>query len=118
MSVGWNLTLEYAISASAVARGWAGYFVSALQSFGVNPPLWLYNYELVSFLVLSPLAAIICILCTIVLLFGIKESARFNLIITILNIGILFFVIILGSFHVHRSNWNPFMPFGFAGVLS
>lgn len=34
--IGWNLTLEYAISGSAVAKGWANYVVSFLNVFHVQ----------------------------------------------------------------------------------
>lgn len=45
-SIGWNITLEYAISASAVAQGWASYLVSFLTSLGVEVPKILYDYHL------------------------------------------------------------------------
>ena len=32
--IGWNMVLEYGVSASTVAAGWSGYFVSLLQNFG------------------------------------------------------------------------------------
>src|SRR5215469_16639811 len=34
--IGWNMVLEYLISASAVAAGWSGYFVSLLNDFGIT----------------------------------------------------------------------------------
>ncbi|MGB8768659.1 MAG: amino acid permease [Candidatus Korobacteraceae bacterium] len=36
--IGWDLILEYAFGASTVASGWAGYFVSFLQDFGIHIP--------------------------------------------------------------------------------
>src|ERR1700733_6467213 len=36
--IGWNMVLEYGISASTVAVGWSGYFVSLLQNFGIVFP--------------------------------------------------------------------------------
>ena len=36
--IGWNMVLEYLVSASAVAVGWSGYFVSFLQDFGFAFP--------------------------------------------------------------------------------
>ena len=36
--IGWNMVLEYGVSASAVAVGWSGYFVSLLQYFGIAFP--------------------------------------------------------------------------------
>ncbi len=36
--IGWDLILEYAFGAATVASGWAGYFVSFLQDFGIRIP--------------------------------------------------------------------------------
>ncbi len=36
--IGWDLILEYAFGAATVASGWAGYFVSFLQDFGISIP--------------------------------------------------------------------------------
>ena len=35
--IGWDLILEYALSASTVAVGWSGYFVSLLRDLGCTP---------------------------------------------------------------------------------
>ena len=120
------MTLEYAISASAVASGWTGYVAAAFQSVGVNVPSWLVKYDIWEFIHISPLSALVVLLCTVVLLFGMKESARFNIAMTIINmVVILFFIIsgkircikvdLLGSFYVHTENWDPFFPYQFAG---
>src|ERR1700761_6357619 len=36
--IGWNLLLEYAISASAVAVSWSAYVVNLLKAWGINLP--------------------------------------------------------------------------------
>ncbi len=36
--IGWDLILEYAFGAATVASGWAGYFVSFLQDWGITIP--------------------------------------------------------------------------------
>ena len=43
-----------------------------------------------------PLAALVIVLCTLVLISGAKESARFNTIMTILNLSVLTFVVVAG----------------------
>lgn len=113
--VGWNLTLEYAISASAVARGWSGYLIDVLHTCGVHVPEWIKGYPLNSFFSVSPLSGFICVLCTAILLLGMKESARFNLVMTVVNISIIFFVIICGALYVKVDNWDPFLPYGING---
>ncbi len=36
--IGWNLVLEYGVSASTVAVGWSGYFINLLHNFGIEFP--------------------------------------------------------------------------------
>lgn len=36
--IGWDLTLEYAVSSATVATGWSGYFQSLLGAFGLRLP--------------------------------------------------------------------------------
>lgn len=59
----------------------------------------------------------IIVICTGILLLGAKESAWFNKIITVLNIGVLLFIIIVGSTRVDTANWENFFPFGVKGVF-
>src|SRR3954466_7537814 len=44
--IGWNLVLEYGVSASAVAVSWTGYFVSLLDHVGIHIPPALTNAPL------------------------------------------------------------------------
>src|SRR5438477_9092089 len=41
--IGWNMVLEYLISASAVAVGWSGYFASFMSHLGFSIPAALEN---------------------------------------------------------------------------
>jgi APA family basic amino acid/polyamine antiporter len=41
--IGWDLILEYAMGASAVAVGWSGYFGKFLHLFDVHFPIWIMN---------------------------------------------------------------------------
>lgn len=115
--IGWNLTLEYGISASAVARGWAGYVAAAFDSFGWALPGWLTALD-IGFTHVSPLSTVVIVACTVLTCVGVKESARFTLIITCLNISIILFIIVCGAFYVDTDNWKPFSPFGVSGVFA
>merc|ERR1711937_1096746 len=107
--VGWNLTLEYGMSASVVARGFADYFVSFLQAIGVAPPFWLNSIDLPFMSDKgSPLAALIVLLCTSALMMGASESARLNLIITLVNMTLILFIIVAGFSEIDKSNYTPF----------
>src|SRR5467141_5265922 len=39
--IGWDLTLEYAMGASAVSSGWSNHFIELLKIFHIKMPLWL-----------------------------------------------------------------------------
>jgi APA family basic amino acid/polyamine antiporter len=45
-----------------------------------------------------------------------KESARFNLAMTFVNLIIIFFVIIYGGTFVKPEHWTPFLPYGMNGA--
>lgn len=68
---------------------------------------------------------------TVMLVVGVKESTRFNSIFTGINLLVVIFVVIAGSFHIDFHNWNlskdeipqnagkgGFMPYGFSGMMS
>jgi APA family basic amino acid/polyamine antiporter len=47
---------------------------------------------------------------TVLLVLGIKESARFNNIIVFVKMAIVLLVIGFGFMYVHTENWHPFIP--------
>src|SRR5574342_312613 len=61
-------------------------------------------------------AAIIVLLVTIILVVGIKESARATGFVVLIKLAVILFFIGIGSTSVNPDNWTPFMPQGFAGV--
>ena len=63
-------------------------------------------------------AFVIVFLITILVYRGITESKKTTNAMVIFKIIIIIFVIVLGSFYVDTSNWTPFMPNGFTGVLA
>ena len=109
--VGWNLTLEYAIGAAAVARSFSSNFMLFFDQIGATLPRWFNDLEIahdgVSFLALA-----ICVLCMFVLLMGVQESANVNKVMTVLNICLLLFIICLGAAHVDPDNWTKDVPAG------
>ena len=112
--IGWNLTLEYCISAAAVARAWASNFVLFFHQVGVNMPEWLASVALIKdgeyLQSLSPLSAVICIVCTMVLLLGVKESSRVNMAVTVMNVSIIMFIIIAGATYISTDNYTAAPP--------
>ena len=63
-------------------------------------------------------ALLIVLLLTVLLVYGIKESARANTTAVIIKITVLVFFIALGAFYINPTNWHPFMPTGFTGVMT
>ncbi|MBZ0090583.1 MAG: amino acid permease, partial [Thermoanaerobaculia bacterium] len=55
---------------------------------------------------------------TVVLVRGIRESARFNNLMVGLKLAIIGFFVVLGAFYVKPDNWTPFAPNGFSGIAS
>lgn len=54
---------------------------------------------------------------TSILVLGIRESAGFNALMVLVKVGAVLFVIIAGLKFIRPSNWIPFMPYGWNGVL-
>lgn len=124
--IGWDLVLEYAVSASTVAVGASKYFQDLIGIFGIKVPAAIscapFDYDpalgklVPTGTVFDLPAIIITVLVTVVLVVGIKESASFNAAMVIIKVLIVLFVIVVGAFYVNPKNWQPFAPFGFAGV--
>jgi basic amino acid/polyamine antiporter, APA family len=112
---GWNLILEYGLACVAVAIGWSGYLVSILERVGIHIPASLINTPFEGGIINLP-AALIVLVLTVLLVIGIKESARVTSIIVVIKIAVVLFFIVVGAFAVDPANWSPFMPNGFGGV--
>jgi APA family basic amino acid/polyamine antiporter len=63
-------------------------------------------------------ALLIVAAVTVVLIYGIRESARTNTIAVVIKVAVVVFVIAFGAFLVNPGNWHPYVPNGFAGVMS
>ena len=132
--IGWDLILEYAVSNMAVSVGFSQHIVNLFDWFGWHPnPRWISPAYLPSGLQdlqgkdIYPAgwhfgfnwpAFIIVMLLTMVLVRGIRESARTNNIMVFLKIvAILVFVSFAARF-IHPANWHPFAPNGWPGILT
>ena len=132
--IGWDLILEYAGSNMSVSVGFAAHVVDLLDWFGLHPsarwispaylpsglqdlsgnnlytPGWHFGFNIPAFLIVMIL--------TVVLVRGIRESASTNnMMVGFKLIAILIFIFaVIG--YIHPSNWHPFMPNGWSGVLT
>jgi APA family basic amino acid/polyamine antiporter len=120
--IGWDLILEYAVSNMAVAVGFSAYVDSLLQSFGLHLPRQFMEPIFVSGVrtgsYFNVPGFLIVMMITVILVLGIRESAGANnFMVTVKIIAILVFVF-AASRHIETSNWKPFMPNGWQGVLT
>jgi APA family basic amino acid/polyamine antiporter len=133
--IGWDLVLEYALSATTVAIGWSGYVVSFLNDIGLHiPPHWQAARGTVVTLadgttataILNLPAVFIIAVVTTLLVVGIKESASVNNVIVFIKLAVVLLFIVMLIPHVNPENWHPFIPpntghrehFGFSGVVA
>lgn len=122
--VGWNLILEYAVSAGAVASGWSGYVVGIFEAAGMplpynltHTPNWLNEPNKVGGLVNLP-AMLITLFVTVILCVGTSKSAKFNLILVIVKLCTLGLFLALAVPNIDVVHWDPFLPYGWSGVAS
>ena len=117
--IGWDLILEYAVGSMTVAVGWSGYFQRILAGFGVHLPAWMSASPDAAAGTLVNLPAILIVLGIMVLLvIGVRESARFNAAMVAVKLAAVAFFILVGFSYVKPENWSPFMPYGFSGVMT
>ena len=120
--IGWDLILEYAVSNMAVAVGFSAYIDSLLGTFGIHLPSsisnpayspdtgWHMNFNVVGFLIVM--------LLTVLLVFGIRESAEANTVMVGIKLVAILVFVFAASKYIHPTNWKPFMPNGWQGVLT
>ena len=132
--IGWDLILEYAVSNMAVSVGFAAHMVDLLDWFGIHPtvrwispaflpsglqnfdgatiyaPGWHFGFNIPAFLIVM--------LITIVLVRGIRESAETNNVMVLLKISAILIFVFAAAHFVKPSNWHPFFPNGWSGMLT
>ncbi|MGH8110678.1 MAG: amino acid permease [Rhodanobacteraceae bacterium] len=130
--IGWNMVLEYGVSASAVAVSWTGYFRSFVEHMGfhlpaalTNAPIAFVNNHLVTTGAWFNLPAVVLVLALTWLCYvGIRESSTVNTGIVILKVALIVIVIAVGWHYVNPALWHPFIPpakgpetYGWGGVM-
>jgi basic amino acid/polyamine antiporter, APA family len=117
--IGWDLILEYAVGSMTVAVGWSGYFQRILAGFGMHLPVWMSAAPAAAPGAVLNLPAIIIVLGIMILLVvGVRESARFNATMVFIKLAAVVFFIIIGVGYVKPANWSPFAPYGWSGIMT
>jgi APA family basic amino acid/polyamine antiporter len=136
--IGWDLIIEYAVGNIGVAISWANYFKTFVEGFTKNGeslikiPAWM-SLDLVTayekpqllaggptlfghYVVINLLAIGITAALTVILIWGVKESARFNAIMVGIKVLVLLYFIAVGYTWIKPENWTPFKPNGWSGI--
>jgi len=135
--IGWDLIIEYAVGNIYVAQSWADYLRSfLLGAFGADFPAWMATdlqtvahdpaLRAVAPVLHTPFGALvvgfnlpallIVAALTIVLVRGVRESARLNAAMVLFKLVLVLGFVGIGAAYVQPAHWHPFAPHGFRGV--
>jgi APA family basic amino acid/polyamine antiporter len=116
--IGWDLILEYGVSVAAVAVGWGGNFNVFLDAaFGVQLPDAIAKSPEDGGIFNLP-AVFIVLAITFLLVRGVRESARANLIMVSVKLVVLTFFIVIALINFSPKNFTPFTPQGSGSVTT
>lgn len=132
--IGWNLSLEYLMSASAVAVGWSAYVVNLLGEWGIHIPPALANAPLqkgddwglaLTGAVVNVPAVLIVLALGWVCYVGVRESSLTNTVMVFIKVGVIIVFVLAGLAYVDTANWHPYIPpntgefgvYGWSGVM-
>src|SRR3712207_5659058 len=95
--IGWDLILEYGVSVAAIAVGWGGNFNAFLETtFGVALPDAIAKSPEDGGVFNLP-AVVIVLAITFLLVRGVRESARANMVMVVIKLAVLLFFIIVAA---------------------
>jgi basic amino acid/polyamine antiporter, APA family len=120
--IGWDLILEYVVSNIAVCIGFSSYIKDQLSTFGINlpdkwsTPVWESGHWTGSYYNVP--AFLVVFILTVLLVRGLKESVEANNVMVTIKIAAILIFLVVGGALVQRSNWKPFAPSGFGGILT
>ena len=132
--IGWDLVIEYGIGSATVSISWSAHVVSLLHVFNIDlPAQWIAGpFELAALPdgrmvqgYANLPAVLIVFLASLLLVFGIKESARSNAVFVVIKLLVVVVFIGAGWQYINPANFHPFLPpntgefgaFGISGVM-
>ncbi|MCE3550166.1 amino acid permease [Pseudonocardia sp. RS11V-5] len=105
--IGWDLILEFAVGAAVVSKAWSKYLHQVLNVFGLNVPT---SFSLGGFFAFDWGALVLVAVLATLLAIGTKLSSRVSAVFTVIKVGIVLLVIIVGIGYVKAANYTPFIP--------
>jgi APA family basic amino acid/polyamine antiporter len=111
--IGWDLILEYGVSAAPVAQQFSASFQDALRQFGLVLPAWAQTAHFAgSHSQVDLIGALFVIALSGLLALGISETAVSNNAFVVVKIAALAVFVIAGLTLFHPANLTPFVPLG------
>lgn len=104
--IGWDLILELLTAGAVIAKYWGIYLATVFELFDVHIPTTVSVFGLA--VDWGPL--FIVGVFTALLILGTKMSARVNNVFTVIKVGIVVFVIVVGLTYFNADNLVPFIP--------
>jgi len=114
--IGWDLILEYGVAAAVVAIGWSGYLLQLIRSLGIDLPDMLTKAPHDGGWINLP-AALIILIMSAILARGVRQSSTFNIVIVAVKLIVIGIFLAVAIPEVKVENWQPYMPFGWTGVM-
>ncbi len=120
--IGWDLILEYAVSNMAVAVGFSAYVDNLFEGFGWSlprrfmEPIFVAGQRTGAYFNVP--GFLVVMILTVILVLGIRESAGANNFMVVMKLVAILVFVFAASRHIRISNWKPFMPNGYLGVLT
>lgn len=116
---GWLVICEFFLAVSSVASGWSGYVHGFLNSLDIHLPTALSGaYNPANGTYVDLIAVLVLLAVTFWVSLEAKTALRLNNVMVFVKFGIIALFMVVGFFYVKPGNWQPFMPFGFSGVVS
>ncbi len=121
--IGWDLILEYAVSNMAVAVGFSAYLNSIFDAvFGWHLPVQIAGPIIAEGRLTGSWfnlpALLILLILSYMLVRGVRESAGTNNIMVLVKVAAILIFVVGAAGAVRLSNWSPFLPNGFSGMLT
>jgi len=112
------LTFVSFVGIACCSRGWADCLAGFLKIFGINLTPWVYEIEIFNgAIILNPLACVIIVCLSVLVLQGMKDSAAINNAVATLNCVIIAFAIITGLIYTRSEHLSGFFDKGLHGIM-